>query len=1167
MAQINERQWQGRVLQWISELLKNSPDLPFSRVDQEFEVLVAGKTRRFNDLTLFDKKGKPVCVFELKLPDKSDGRSPRYLPVVTKTHETADAMGADYFVTWNVNSAVLWKTYLPGRAPYERSLSQYPSITTIYSSEALDLPYVEESLRKWLDNFLQEFSRIVSGVVLAPPQPLDESFIQAIQSYLEPLLVGLVAAELQKRYKADRMFAKGLREWAVRDQGWTWDDSTQALPNSLSRTARLACSMLVNKIVFYEAMRKVYPGLPALSVPTTIKTGEHLRTRFGEIFAKAMKIDYETVFTEELVDTVPFVADEAVELWREMVEDVERYDFTRFGYEVIGRIFERLIAPDERHKLGQYFTPSYVVDLINTFCIHSMDNVVLDPGCGAGTFLVRAYSRLKRLDPGKNHEELLEQLWGIDISRYPAHMSVINLAARDLASTENYPKIIHDDFFKVFPQKSQYEFYRRSYKVAGLSTEKVQTPVPQFDAVVGNPPYTRQEEMEDLFPGLKDRAHTAIRKDWKLEVSKRSSIYALFFLHGAAFVKEGGYLGLLTHSSWVDVDYGKYLQEFFLKHFKIAAILEPQVEHWFPAVDVNTSITILQRCNHKVERSNNIVKFVQMKAPLQKFLPEYGGEEVRMAAFESLVGKIEAAGSLQEDDLWRIFPVKQSDLWDEGLDEEGKFTGSKWGKYLRAPDIFFHILECGKDKFGQLKDFAEVKFGIKTGANDFFFVTDITDNVSEMELKQYGITQTKKELLRLVESGDGARYVIEADYLKPLVKSTRDIESLTIDESITRFRVLVVSDEKKALVGKNVLKYIRAGETRSFGVGPRAGVPAKKPTCASRSPWYALDQSNKGKFLWFALITDTHAVPHNPGDFLSDKRFYNVNPKHEEQEALIFGLLNSTFTFLCAEFWGRQFAGRGIDSIDITVYEVAQLPFLNPESVPEEIATKIVDVVHKIADRTILPVLDEVNQPDRQALDDAVLEAIGFEDSEERAKVLSELYTAVCQRVESRFERARSTQHPGEKRPRPNAEAIAEELYKELSPESFRKFPDDFVASGAKTKSVQLPEGIEDFERVTFNRLRIGENVLDFDNPDEAEFIQFAVQGGASVSIAIPVESSIVHDAVTGYRGHLLQLAKQIDELASSRTQDRKLNQRIIEALRQRLGLRSLQADKTAKLI
>lgn len=71
-----------------------------------------------------------------------------------------------------------------------------------------------------------------------------------------------------------------------------------------------------------------------------------------------------------------------------MAADIERYDFTRFGYEVIDRIFERLIAPDERYKLGQYFNPFYVVDFINIFCILSDDDSVLASGYCAGTFLV-----------------------------------------------------------------------------------------------------------------------------------------------------------------------------------------------------------------------------------------------------------------------------------------------------------------------------------------------------------------------------------------------------------------------------------------------------------------------------------------------------------------------------------------------------------------------------------------------------------------------------------------------------------------------------------------------------------------------------------------------------------------------------------------------------------
>ncbi len=40
----------------------------------------------------------------------------------------------------------------------------------------------------------------------------------------------------------------------------------------------------------------------------------------------------------------------------------------------------------------------------------------------------------------------------------------------------------------------------------------------------------------------------------------------------------------------------------------------------------------------------------------------------------------------------------------------------------RAPDIFFTILEKGKGKLVRLGDIAEVRFGIKTGCNEFFYL-------------------------------------------------------------------------------------------------------------------------------------------------------------------------------------------------------------------------------------------------------------------------------------------------------------------------------------------------------------------------------------------------------------------------------------------------------------
>lgn len=53
------------------------------------------------------------------------------------------------------------------------------------------------------------------------------------------------------------------------------------------------------------------------------------------------------------------------------------------------------------------------------------------------------------------------------------------------------------------------------------------------------------------------------------------------------------------------------------------------------------------------------------------------------------------------------------------------------GKYLRAPDIYFTILEKGRDKLVRLGDIAEVRFGIKTGANEFFYLEDVTEKVEE----------------------------------------------------------------------------------------------------------------------------------------------------------------------------------------------------------------------------------------------------------------------------------------------------------------------------------------------------------------------------------------------------------------------------------------------------
>ena len=424
---------------------------------------------------------------------------------------------------------------------------------------------------------------------------------------------------------------------------------------------------------------------------------------------------------------------------RELVNILKRYNFSKIGYDVIGRIFERLIPQVERHNLGQYFTNPDIVDLILNFCLHNEDQKLLDPACGAGTFLVRAYQHKKLMNQFKKHEDILNTLWGSDIAKFPAHLATINLAINDLAVERNYPNILQEDFFKLRVGDKGFdpqEWRKLRAKTLGLEVREVICPR-WFDAVVGNPPYTRQEEISEISPedakykeGLIKNALYFNNKKLA-NIGKRAGIHAYFFVHGTKFLKDGGYFGFIVSNSWLDVDYGKGLQQFFLKNYKIIAIIESKVERWFEEADINTCIIILQKCKDKKARDENIVRFVYLKKPLRSFIPPaqdmWEKQIERLNSLDELKKTILAHNDIYEPEngFIRIFPKRQKELWDEGTDyETGKYAGAKWGKYIRAPKIFFKILEKGRGRLVPLKQVADVRRGFTTGANEFFYLTE-----------------------------------------------------------------------------------------------------------------------------------------------------------------------------------------------------------------------------------------------------------------------------------------------------------------------------------------------------------------------------------------------------------------------------------------------------------
>jgi hypothetical protein len=1107
-----------RLVEMINEIIKEE-GLPFERADVDVEKkLPDGRSRRFPDIVIWKSvRIKPVCHIELK--DPTQGWTPYDWELINDAQAKANLPPTSpFFATWNVNELVLWKTYEEATSWEEKRKSRYEFVK-IKDLREMDDTEIQKKIKEGLRKFLKELVEFLEGKKELPTLPIDEFFIYSLRNIVDASYYP-IALEVRKKSKEDKEFRKRLIEWFV-SQGWNAPITDDIEP--FEKVARQFLYLLLNKVMFYNTLRRIFSSLEPIKLEEGIEDGELLKKELQKYFDEAEKTtkDFEAIFGFDFLERVP-IPKSIIPSLRSFINGFSKYDFSKLGYKDIGHIFDRLIPDEERHKLGQYFTNPDVVDIINTFCIRNPNAKIADFGCGAGTFLVRAYARIKYLSPYKSHKEIVKQLIGVDISKFAAHLTMINLAARDLSTIEN-PIVICKDFFDI--KVSKFKEWKEFMKILaeGMGKENIKVEVPdELDAVVGNPPYTRQEELDAYVENYKEKLQQTLKEDWgeDIKLSKRAGIYAYFFIHGLRFLKNGGRFGYITSNAWLDVDYGKHLQEFFLKHCKIVAIIETK-ERVFPDADINTVITILEKCSDKKERNNNLVKFVKLKVTLRELIPD--DEKERFKFLDDLVKKIEKTKELYEDEKIRIYPKLQSELWEEGYDEESKeYVGSKWGKYIRAPEIFFKILNKNKDIMF-LKNIAKIQYGHITGCDDFFLLT-------KEEIKKKKIHQK---------------------YLKPIIASPKDHPSILI-ESTNKY---VLSINEKDNIDRELKNYIKEGENKGYD---------KLSTLASKEIWYKLELSNNAPILLMKDIFQRFIAFYNPERFYIKDRFYGVFPLKDEYLLPLVGYLNSTVVILFLEILGRTGLGQG--ALDIHISEISDLA-VPVNLFKEEIRSKLVKCINVISRREIKSIFEELGansseevsldkvKPDRRELDKIIMgEILGLTEEEQL-----EVYKAVIQLVKERIERAKSVEKEKKKRKKISEEAYAEKIISEIDVSKLKKFPDDYLPSQIKIeKTIQLPE---EKEKVEIGRdllgyyVKIGDEKIKCSSVAEAKWIYYSAISGKT-EVKIPKDASLVDKIVKDFEQVYNSISKEINERLEKYIPEIKFRKNVKAIIERKLGIR-----------
>lgn len=1157
---------------------------------------------RFPDIVIWSdyQARRAFSLWELKAPGL---RAKENLDAVL---EKAATFGVRYVVLWDFQYGQLCEV----RERKLQLLKDYP-VFLLRSLEEWTDPFrrrpVEEQAKKILDDLAQ----LARGELLTPYVPDKFYFIgilqEAIQS-LVPLLKEQIFQERKKREVRER-----LDRWAVQ-QGYP-----TALPDLDDLLARHWAYSLALRILFYFTVRRYHTGLPDLTLPE----GSALRLSdlLWDAFSRAQQVDWQAVFERSPLDELGLPR-EAEDVLADLLEGFHRYDFGALKEDVIGQIMEGLIPPQERHNLGQYFTREDLVDFILGFVADRDDATYLDPTCGSGTFLNRLYSRLRWLaayDSNKaSHARLLERLWGVDIAHFPAELATINLFRQDVKDTRNFPRIIVRDFFRIQPGQ---EFEFPPTRPSIWEDQRIRLPIPLFHGIVGNFPYIRQELIERQTPGYKQEIVRAIARTWfwkdpdlfevrgvqeaalkkiiqegsekyqdwldeqarkgrvDLRLSGQADIYAYLFYHAAGFLEEGGRMGIVTSNAWLDVAYGYELKRFFLRHFKIVAVVASWAEPWFEDAAVNTAFVILERCENAEKRRNHVVRFVKVKKPLAELLPQelLAREKERWDKVDTLVRQIEAAdaqvvrwdartGAMEpvrdvrtlETPDFRIRLVPQAEL--EAELEQKKET-AKWGLYIRAPQVYFDLLRDAGDKLVPLSKVAEVRFGIKTGINDFFYLEPLPEPAETPGALQ-------------VRNARGWVGEIEEKCLRPVIKSPKESPSPAVDPDRLKTRLLLppeinsiadamveeflesLKDRKLSLEERRrrqqefarqlpqkleqelqeryplAYAYVKWGENQSTYQGQRW---PEVTSVQARRVWWLLPDRPPGPVL-MPMINDRRFVVFQNQGALVDHNLFELLVAEDEAE-LVAALMNSTVVALSREVVSRVNLGDGATKTEGIDWEKGVL-IPNPQVLDQAARTAITRAYKRLKSRAVQPIAQEVRQKDRRALDEAVLEALGLDPK----KYLPQIYEGLVEMVQERLALPKMRKIRREQALRMSLEQIKEKVRQETLPGGLKSIT-AFLPTHPRPEMWRVPIS---GRPLSWRAFLTQYDLLDKDGNTVGAFVGEEVQARYAVyawapgcyELEIPADSIVAGKAVQAYEQYLRQTAEELFQRLLEATRD-----------------------------
>jgi len=273
-----------------------------------------------------------------------------------------------------------------------------------------------------------------------------------------------------------------------------------------------------------------------------------------------------------------------------------------------------LIVPQARRRLaGQFWTGERIAEWMVAWLLETGPRAILDVGCGAGSFLLKAAQLQKE-------RGLKTALYGLDLSTLLLNITRSAFATGRAAGFGPVPELFAKDY---------------------LNEEQAIEP----DAIVCNPPYTRHHHIDG---GLKERMRSLIGSRLQIEVSRQATLACHFLLKLIADMKEGARAAVVVPMETLDARYGSAAKRALGIHTRIVAMIRFAPEmNAFHKVDVGACILFFEK-GYRAE--NRFLRLTLERLPSTgELLASLDGEQESLS-FGSVA--VEPQDYLKHTDKW-----------------------------------------------------------------------------------------------------------------------------------------------------------------------------------------------------------------------------------------------------------------------------------------------------------------------------------------------------------------------------------------------------------------------------------------------------------------------------------------------------------------------------------